>query len=80
MNGRDIIGIAKTGSGKTLAYLLPLLRHINIQERVKKGEGPIGIILVPTRELAMQVHSEVKTFGAALNIRYVFPRFTKEQN
>ena len=52
MSGHDLIGIAQTGSGKTIAYLLPGLVHIESQRR--KG-GPTMLILVPTRELAMQI-------------------------
>jgi ATP-dependent RNA helicase DDX46/PRP5 len=51
MSGRDLIGIAETGSGKTLAYLLPLVRHIRDQRPLAQSEGPIGLILAPTREL-----------------------------
>lgn len=52
MSGRDFIGIAETGSGKTLAYLLPLLRHVQDQPALKDGDGPIALIMAPTRELA----------------------------
>eukprot|EP01095_Lingulamoeba_sp_RSL-Kostka_P004889 TRINITY_DN1612_c0_g1_i2.p1 TRINITY_DN1612_c0_g1~~TRINITY_DN1612_c0_g1_i2.p1 ORF type:complete len:305 (-),score=109.47 TRINITY_DN1612_c0_g1_i2:97-1011(-) len=69
--GRDILAAAKTGSGKTLAFLLPLLRHVMAQESVKQGEGPIGLILAPTRELATQIHSEVKKFTKNLGMRAV---------
>lgn len=60
MSGRDVIGIAETGSGKTLAYLLPMIRHVLDQRPVKDGEGPIGLIMAPTRELAFQISLEVK--------------------
>ena len=59
LSGRDIIGIAKTGSGKTAAYLWPLLIHIMDQRELKKGDGPIGLILAPTRELSQQVSHQV---------------------
>ena len=52
MSGRDLIAIAETGSGKTLAYLLPMLRHINSQKTLNKIKGPLGLVMVPTRELA----------------------------
>ena len=68
MSGRDIIGVAETGSGKTLAYILPLLRHIKAQRKLKEGDGPIGLILVPTRELASQVFSTVQYFGQEIDI------------
>ena len=55
MSGTDMIGIAKTGSGKTLAFLLPLFRHMNAQPPLEDDDGPISIIMTPTRELCMQV-------------------------
>ena len=55
LSGRDIIGIAKTGSGKTAAYLWPLLIHIMDQRELEPGDGPIGLICAPTRELSQQV-------------------------
>ena len=55
MSGRDVIGIAKTGSGKTLGFLLPLFRHAMDQRPLESGEGPIGVIMTPTRELAIQI-------------------------
>ncbi len=66
MSGRDMIGIAKTGSGKTLAFLLPLFRHIMAQPELEEGDGPIAIIMTPTRELCMQIGREVKKFQRAL--------------
>ena len=60
MSGRDVIGIAETGSGKTLAYLLPMIRHVMDQRPLKDGDGPIGLIMAPTRELAFQISLEVK--------------------
>jgi ATP-dependent RNA helicase DDX5/DBP2 len=53
LSGHDLIGIAQTGSGKTLAFLLPAVVHINAQPTIKKGDGPIALILAPTRELAL---------------------------
>ena len=52
---RDMIGIAATGSGKTAAYLLPFLVHAMDQWELAKGDGPIGLVIVPTHELAEQV-------------------------
>ena len=53
--GRDLIGVARTGSGKTLAYLLPCVRHVAAQPPVADGEGPIALIMAPSRELVSQV-------------------------
>ncbi|KAG5670871.1 hypothetical protein PVAND_001104 [Polypedilum vanderplanki] len=71
LSGRDIIGIAKTGSGKTAAFLWPMLVHIMDQENLKSGEGPIGLILAPTRELSIQIYNEAKKFGKVYNIHVV---------
>ncbi|KAM1324189.1 hypothetical protein PS2_044977 [Malus domestica] len=71
MSGRDCIGIAKTGSGKTLAYVLPMLRHIKDQPPVVAGDGPIGLIMAPTRELVQQIHSVINKFAKTLGLRCV---------
>ncbi|XP_050539442.1 ATP-dependent RNA helicase DDX42 [Daktulosphaira vitifoliae] len=71
LSGRDIIGIAKTGSGKTLAFIWPMLIHIMDQPELKEGDGPIGLILAPTRELSQQIYTEVKKFGKIYNLRVV---------
>ncbi|XP_022132344.1 DEAD-box ATP-dependent RNA helicase 42 [Momordica charantia] len=71
MSGRDCIGIAKTGSGKTLAFVLPMLRHIKDQPPVVPGDGPIGLIMAPTRELVQQIHSDIKKFSKVLGLRCV---------
>jgi ATP-dependent RNA helicase DDX5/DBP2 len=49
------VGIAQTGSGKTLAFILPGIVHVMGQPMVQKGDGPIVLVLAPTRELAMQI-------------------------
>lgn len=71
MSGRDVIGVAKTGSGKTLAFLLPMFRHIRDQRPLDNGEGPIAVIMTPTRELASQIHKECKPFLKVLSLRAV---------
>ena len=63
-----MIGIAQTGSGKTLSFLLPAIIHIKDQPAVRvsftqRGEGPIALVLSPTRELAMQTAQECNRFG-----------------
>lgn len=72
MSGRDVIGIAKTGSGKTLAYLLPMLRHIADQPPLADRDGPIALILVPTRELCLQIAGELKRFKNTLSVVAVY--------
>lgn len=69
--GRNIIGIAQTGSGKTAAYLWPMIVHIMGQPNLKRGDGPIGLVLVPTRELALQVYGQAKKFSSSYNIAVV---------
>lgn len=71
MSGRDVVGVAKTGSGKTLAFLLPMFRHIKDQEPLKDTDGPIGLVMAPTRELATQIHRDCKPFLKALGLRAV---------
>uniref|UniRef100_A0A6G1S5H1 RNA helicase n=1 Tax=Aceria tosichella TaxID=561515 RepID=A0A6G1S5H1_9ACAR len=69
--GRNMIGIAMTGSGKTAAYLWPMIIHIMNQPNLKQGDGPIGLILVPTRELALQVYGEAKKFSSSYKLSVV---------
>ncbi len=64
MSGRDVCGIAQTGTGKTLAYLLPLLRMWTFS----KEKYPQILILVPTRELVIQVEESVKKLSAYMNV------------
>ncbi|PSR89088.1 DEAD-box ATP-dependent RNA helicase [Actinidia chinensis var. chinensis] len=71
MSGRDCIGIAKTGSGKTLAFVLPMLRHIKDQPPLMPGDGPIGLIMAPTRELVQQIHADIKKFAKVTGITCV---------
>ncbi|KAL5508003.1 PRP5 [Sanghuangporus vaninii] len=71
MSGRDVIGVAKTGSGKTVAFLLPLFRHIKDQRPLEPMEGPIAIVMTPTRELAVQIHRDCKPFLKVLNLRAI---------
>merc|ERR1719463_353013 len=69
LSGRDMVGIAETGSGKTLAFLLPAVVHINAQPYLSKGDGPIVLILAPTRELAIQIQEEANRFGKSSKIK-----------
>ncbi|KAK0873661.1 ATP-dependent RNA helicase dbp2 [Friedmanniomyces endolithicus] len=69
LSGRDVVGIAETGSGKTLTYCLPAIVHINAQPLLAQGDGPIVLILAPTRELAVQIQEEVSKFGKSSRIR-----------
>lgn len=69
LSGRDMVGVAETGSGKTLAYILPAIVHINAQPSLRPGDGPIALVLAPTRELAMQIQVECEKFGTSSRIR-----------
>jgi superfamily II DNA/RNA helicase len=69
LSGRDFVGIAQTGSGKTLGYLLPGVVHIMHQQKLQRGDGPIVLVLAPTRELAQQVEGVVSTFGKPCRLR-----------
>ncbi|KAI5968144.1 PRP5 [Candida margitis] len=69
LSGRDLIGVAKTGSGKTLSYVLPMMRHIQEQLPSASGDGPIAVVLSPTRELALQIEQEVLNFAKKLDKR-----------
>ena len=67
MSGKDVCGIAQTGTGKTYAYLLPCLR----QWKFSKDRFPRILIIVPTRELVVQVVEEVKKLTAYMTLRVV---------
>ena len=69
LSGRDIIGIAFTGSGKSLTFILPMIMSAMMEERrmpLEGGEGPNGLILCPSRELARQTHEVIEGFTTAL--------------
>jgi superfamily II DNA/RNA helicase len=65
--GRDVCGKAKTGSGKTLAFGIPLVDRVPDAQRRR----PTGLVLVPTRELAVQVHAALKPLAACRDRRVV---------
>lgn len=70
--GRDICGKAKTGSGKTLGFGLPMLQRVAAGTSFGTTEGgparPRGLVLLPTRELAVQVHEVLEPLGKALGL------------
>ncbi|XP_061386445.1 ATP-dependent RNA helicase p62 isoform X2 [Musca vetustissima] len=69
MAGHNLVGIAKTGSGKTLGYILPAIVHINNQAPLQRGDGPIALVLAPTRELAQQIQQVATEFGSSSYVR-----------
>jgi len=68
LEGHDLLGQAATGTGKTAAFALPILQRLSASER---GREPMALILVPTRELAMQVSEAIHTYGRQLGVRVV---------
>jgi ATP-dependent RNA helicase DeaD len=64
LDGRDLVGQAATGTGKTAAFALPLLQHVK-----PGGRNPQALVLVPTRELAIQVAEAIHRYGRDLNMR-----------
>eukprot|EP00668_Euglena_longa_P032018 GGOE01041300.1.p1 GENE.GGOE01041300.1~~GGOE01041300.1.p1 ORF type:complete len:643 (+),score=228.34 GGOE01041300.1:22-1929(+) len=68
LQGHDCVGLAKTGSGKTLAYSLPGIMHVQAQKKVEAGEGPIILVIAPTRELVLQIALELEKFRDAAGI------------
>lgn len=71
LSGRDIIGISRTGSGKTLAFAIPAMLHIDAQPPLAQNDGPIAVVLAPTRELTMQIQAEIHRLGKTRGIRSV---------
>eukprot|EP00667_Euglena_gracilis_P004109 EG_transcript_4123 len=69
LKGRDCIGLAQTGSGKTLAYALPAIVHLNAQPRPTAAEGPVVLVLAPTRELIIQICDELGKYQMAGGLR-----------
>jgi superfamily II DNA/RNA helicase len=67
-----MVGIAQTGSGKTLAYILPALVHISHQPKRKPGDGPLALVMAPTRELAQQILKVARDFAPRLKSVAVF--------
>ncbi|KAJ1655475.1 ATP-dependent RNA helicase dbp2 [Dispira simplex] len=69
LSGRNMVGVAQTGSGKTMAFALPAIVHISAQQRLRRGDGPIALVLAPTRELACQIQQECEKFTGPMNLR-----------
>ncbi|PWN47591.1 RNA helicase [Violaceomyces palustris] len=69
LSGRDLVAISETGSGKTIGFALPAMVHINAQPLLAHGDGPIALMLAPTRELAVQIQAECNRFGSSSRLR-----------
>lgn len=67
LSGKDMIGIAQTGTGKTFAYMLPILQNLTYSEDIH----PRVLVVVPTRELVLQVVDEIEKFSKYKNVRTI---------
>jgi superfamily II DNA/RNA helicase len=81
LSGRDVIGAAETGSGKTLAFGIPILEYIF--KKVKDSNQLVGLILTPTRELAMQIRDHLQHISKnsliKVRISYCYTFFSKKK-
>lgn len=69
MQGEDVLAIAQTGTGKTAAFVIPILHKIETTKSPEKGAAPTCIVMVPTHELAIQIHKvflEIGKYGKAM--------------
>ena len=64
-SGKDVVGIAQTGTGKTFAYMMPILRDLKFSKQLT----PRVLVLVPTRELVLQVVDEIEKLSKYINLR-----------
>ncbi|EHY65974.1 ATP-dependent RNA helicase DDX17 [Nematocida ausubeli] len=71
LSGRDMVGVANTGSGKTLSFILPALIHAKAQKPLRQGDGPIVLVLAPTRELVSQIEEEACKYAKYFGLRTV---------
>jgi ATP-dependent RNA helicase RhlE len=70
LTGKDLLARAQTGTGKTAAFGLPMIDRLLVRGGVAAGmRKPRGLVLVPTRELALQVHKSLSTYGVPANLR-----------
>ena len=67
-SGKDVVGIAQTGTGKTFAYMIPILRDLKFSKQLT----PRVLVVVPTRELVLQVVEEIEKLSTYLN-HIIFP-------
>ena len=70
LKGSDLLARAQTGTGKTAAFGLPMIDRLLVRGQRKPGaRAPRGLVLVPTRELALQVHKSLSTYGAPVRLQ-----------
>ena len=70
MQGHDLLGIAQTGTGKTAAFCLPILHLLQSRPMKREPRCPRVLVLTPTRELAIQIHKSLLTYGRGLSQKY----------
>ena len=69
LRGADLLARAQTGTGKTAAFGLPMIQRLVVPRRRPVSRAPLGLVLVPTRELAVQVQRALLTYGAHVGLR-----------
>jgi ATP-dependent RNA helicase RhlE len=69
LSGSDLLARARTGTGKTAAFGLPMIDRLLVRSRLRATRAPRGLVVVPTRELAVQVHRALATYGAPVRLR-----------
>ncbi len=67
LSGKDVVGVAQTGTGKTLAFMLPILEELKFSKQM----NPRVLVLVPTRELVIQIVENINSFTSYMNVRTV---------
>lgn len=70
LGGHDLLGIAQTGTGKTAAFCLPIIQLLSERRAHREPRSPRTLILTPTRELAIQIHKSLQTYGSQLRQKY----------
>jgi len=70
LEGHDLLGIAQTGTGKTAAFCLPILQILSEKRTRREPRSPRALILTPTRELAIQIHKSLLTYGRNMGQKY----------
>lgn len=70
LSQQDLLGIAQTGTGKTAAFCLPILQILSLKPKRPEPKHPRVLILTPTRELAIQIHKNLQTYGENLKLRH----------
>ncbi len=69
LDGKDLFGCAQTGTGKTAAFALPILQMILLEQASGRKQGIRALVLAPTRELAIQIHENFRSYASGTGIR-----------